>query len=205
MNLSKKDRMSGGWNKPLKKLNHGPTVLTIGTVSKIHLIRKTNGVFYRSILPTGHYDRAVGPHAFQKWKALDLSHVVYLLPSSELKRKASMVPTSYWSMLKKTAPDATFMAMPLDKAVLEDQHWFPKLYETMEQLLQSIDKDSRVLIHCSAGVGRTGFFFGAMLIHMGHDPSSAIACVEQNMRESVSPIKQKVLHSYDRWYRAHHT
>ena len=72
----------------------------------------------------------------------------------------------------------------------------------MDQLLQSINKKSEVLVHCSAGIGRTGFFFGAMLIHMGCDDLKIVVidCVEQNMSEPMSPIKLKALNAYYRWY-----
>jgi len=190
------------WNKPLESLHHGTTVAQIGTVSRFTFIGEdlNNVKWFRSILPTGYYDRVPNsPSAFRKWEALKPTHIVSLLPSTELNKKAGTKPLIYWTSLRKIAPDAELLTFPMDKSMLLAKHWFLKLSETLDALLNSVTDSSRVIVHCSAGIGRTGFFLGALMIQLGLDVECVVSNLEKNMKEPVQPIKLRALRSYHRW------
>ena len=158
--------------------------------------------FYRSILPTGSYDR-LEDRALQKWRNHRFTHIVSLLPAQELHKKTSTSPAAYWSEVQDAVPRASLLAFPLEKAVLLRRGWFHDLSKTLDKLVQSLNKRprNRVVVHCSAGIGRTGFFYGALLVHLGYSLEDSIACVERNTGKPMTPVKLKALTRYSRWRR----
>ncbi len=55
-----------------------------------------------------------------------------------------------------------------------------------ERLLSGED----VLLHCRAGLGRTGTIAARLLVEFGHDPESAIAAVRRARQGTVENAEQ---------------
>lgn len=51
--------------------------------------------------------------------------------------------------------------------------------------------DGRVLIHCRAGLGRTGLLAAMLLVEFGASPQSAIAAVRRGRQKRVEPGRQE--------------
>jgi len=83
--------------------------------------------------------------------------------------------------------------------------WLPKdmsdLHKNVMIALAKIDRDEIMVVHCNGGKGRTGLFIGAMLVHLGYDPTSAVAAVRAPREGMIrNPAQLLYLRSYYNTY-----
>lgn len=62
----------------------------------------------------------------------------------------------------------------LDKRVPHD---LPAFCELASDILHLMEKEHRVIVHCWAGIGRSGLLASAVLVLMGHDPKTVFDLV----------------------------
>ena len=145
-------------------------------------LKGLSGPVFRSRMPASLYDIEVAEKILPVWQINGITHVVCLQLEDEMERYAAMhLPTEFY-------PDQNL-----------DCLWHPILdhhgSSTPSQLLDDaiqinslISKGTNVVIHCHAGVGRTGMFIAAMLISIGFTVDDAII----NLRNSSSQLKHSV-------------
>lgn len=87
------------------------------------------------------------------------------------------------SVLHFPIPD---MGFPMPRAC---SHLCRRVLERLE--------DGPVLIHCHAGLGRTGTIAACCLVTLGHDPEGALARVRRiNGRYVQTPSQEQFIHHY---------
>lgn len=78
-------------------------------------------------------------------------------------------------------------------APVTDHHLVPRetLEETVLPFLEAADETGEpVVVHCLAGIGRTGIVLSAWLVHArGFDPASAVKTVSENGRRPDDAIR----------------
>ena len=72
--------------------------------------------------------------------------------------------------------DITYIHFPIPDRGLPST---PKALELAKQLWQRIDEGEHVVIHCRAGIGRTGIIAGAVLVANGIKPPQALQLISE--------------------------
>nr|WP_020395200.1 dual specificity protein phosphatase family protein [Thiolinea disciformis] len=72
--------------------------------------------------------------------------------------------------------DLTYIHFPIPDRGLPST---PKALELAKQLWQRIDEGEHVVIHCRAGIGRTGIIAGAVLVASGIKPPQALQLISE--------------------------
>lgn len=105
-----------------------------------------------------------------------LQLVVCLAPPDEV---ASLSPT-YWQAIAEGSLDFRFLHLPMQNFGLpRDMHGFR---EGIEQIAASLRAGDAVMLHCAAGIGRTGTAAACLLKHMGFSVDEAM----QRVRDAGS-------------------
>lgn len=97
---------------------------------------------------------------------------------------------------------------PMSKYGFEEFHFaisdmgipLPKKAEVIcNHILQSIDRREPVLVHCKAGLGRTGTILACCLIHLGKSPKEAINALRKKNKGYIQTTSQEMFigHYYD--------
>ena len=148
------------------------------------------GGVYRSQMPNSLYGGDEGDLLIPHWKAAGISHVVCLQQRDEMEYFTAMI------LPEECYPDeglsCTWHPIP-------DHHGSnhsEKLLEDAKSVNEILDAGAKVVIHCHAGIGRTGTFIAAMLMARGASAGVARKRVRdssQRLRWAINKDQQACL------------
>lgn len=67
----------------------------------------------------------------------------------------------------------------------------PKAVELVKQLQQQLDQGEHIVIHCRAGIGRTGIIAGAVLVASGVAPQTALQIISDTRKVQVPDTEEQ--------------
>ncbi|ELR23540.1 ADPribosylation/crystallin J1, putative [Acanthamoeba castellanii str. Neff] len=114
---------------------------------------------------------------------MGITHVVTLLNDQSEEKKARVVERQ----AKKQG--AEWIWLPLQGASPPPPEDFARILAAMRQLREALAKeDTGVLVHCSAGLHRTGMIANALLRFIGHDEAGALEVLRQSREKTASGV-----------------
>jgi protein-tyrosine phosphatase len=140
------------------------------------------GALFLSSIPgrDGPVERAV-----KDMRHSGIDGVICLTPDEEIRRKS---PT-YAAILQQDGLPCPVQRFPIpDMGVPEDRHTFLSL---VRRLRDSLREGERLLVHCSAGFGRSGTVATCVLVALGVEPDGA--------REAVRRAGSRPEHDLVHW------
>ena len=112
------------------------------------------------------------------WKEQGLDTIVSLLEDEEIAELDLLLEGEFCAVA-----GLNYLRLPIkDRSVPTDRSCAIRLGT---QLAQSLVDGRNILIHCRAGIGRTGLFAAAILVLTGVDPEGALSAVGQARRVPV--------------------
>ena len=141
------------------------------------------GLVYRSRMPNSLYESdEEAENLLSNWQSNGITNVVCLQLKEEMERYTAMhLPEELYPELNL---QCLWHPMPDHHGSDNPQ----KLLDDATRICSIIAKGVKVVIHCHAGIGRTGMFIGAMLISKGLSVDEAI----YNLRDSSPRLKYSV-------------
>ena len=69
--------------------------------------------------------------------------------------------------------------------------------DLLKQVHELLENNSRIVIHCSAGVGRSGLFLSCFLLYLGYDSKDAVRITKNNIICSfTNPLQNNYFESF---------
>ena len=130
------------------------------------------------------YYRSVEVHtaAWSQFPAGTQSYLLCLAGKAERHRKSP----DYQKFLEGVNLGARWIEFPIrDRSIPQDLPAFIRLLDRLAEIL--VQPDHLLVIHCAAGVGRTGTVATALLVRLGLPPENALAAVEEARSEPETP------------------
>lgn len=119
---------------------------------------------------------------FPALRELGCTHVVTLLKESEGAER-------YGNLTKSAGMEWFWLPVPNGKYPERDVH--ERLLQAMPALSELLDDGKSVLIHCSAGIHRTGMVAYALLRWRGLDRKQAMKIITVTRRETAEGMMEK--------------
>ena len=123
------------------------------------------------------------PGRFERWSEFvtiarrhKLSLVVCLAPPEEV---ASLSP-SYWQAIAEGSLDFRFLSLPMQNYGLPRD--LAGFRDGIAQMAERLKAGDTVMLHCAAGIGRTGTAAACLLKHLGLETEEAL----QRVRDAGS-------------------
>jgi protein-tyrosine phosphatase len=111
--------------------------------------------------------------AIEGMRHCGIDRIICLTPDDEIRAKSP----GYAAVLEENVMPCPVQRFPIpDFEVPEDRHAFLSL---VQQLRDSLREGERLMVHCSAGIGRTGTVATCLLVALGFEPSTAREAVQR--------------------------
>jgi len=166
-----------------------------GLVTKIDLgISNYQDQIYRSVMPYGSYD---GDHqVMTEWHKQKFDWIICLCPRTEFIRKANRSQDEiYGDNYKCIHFPIKNYECPTD---------FDSLNLLLAELKILLKNNERIVIHCSAGIGRTGLILGCFLLYLGVKTEDAITTIQSNIISSFNqPTQLEYLRYFSKYLMSH--
>jgi protein-tyrosine phosphatase len=128
------------------------------------------GRLYRSPMPFSMYDD--GRDFLSKALAQGVNMIVNLVPDDEARQKSGINLNEHYAQL-----GLRVLHMPVPDFGIPET---APLRTALEQTLAALQQGDTLLVHCHAGLGRTGTFLGCLgRIHLGLDGPQAVTWIRQ--------------------------
>jgi protein-tyrosine phosphatase len=146
------------------------------------------------VIDKGSGSLAIAPHPssasslhfdVEYWASSGIDTVVSLLTDTEeqeldLSNERTVVAENGMNFRSFAVPD---MCVPQD---------LPAFCELATEIVHLIGRKRRIIVHCWAGIGRSGLLASAVLVLMGHDPETVFDLVTMVRGESVPDTQDQV-------------
>jgi len=140
------------------------------------------GKIFRSPMPFGKYDPS--GNAYKEFKENNISVIVLLASVTECMEKASMNLLDFY---KKEG--FIVIHLPIDDLNVPSRD---DLINAISQTLEYAHQGYNIVIHCSAGVGRTGLFIACLARHiLGLPGDKAIDWVRELIPQAIETPEQR--------------
>jgi len=116
---------------------------------------------------------------------LNLDTIVVLLSRTELRP----FPKDLLSIYRQDLPKVNVVHFPIDDFKVPES--YREFNTLVTGILQKINSGKNVLIHCAAGMGRTGLTAAGVLIRSGLNPSNAILAIRSRRPGSIENHQQE--------------
>lgn len=153
---------------------------------EVQLPAGTAGRMFLHSMP-GRYEPL--PEFASSLEAKGISRVICLVPPEEILQKSP----DYAKALETGVP-WTHAPMPLPDFGVPAAH--APFFLLAEQLAKQLREGLRVLVHCGAGIGRTGTFACVVLRALGLPHEEAISAVQQAHAGPETPAQNALVRSY---------
>lgn len=161
-----------------------------GLISQFKFDKYANQI-YRSVMPNGCYDDENS--VIGQWRSLNIDYVICLCPKSEFLRKAVKEQDDIYGKHYK------YINYPIQN------YKCPNDFSDMKNLLQILhnllENGKKILIHCSAGIGRTGLFLSCFLLHLGYNSQDAVSITKTNIIKSfTNPLQNQYFIDFHKYH-----
>jgi protein-tyrosine phosphatase len=135
---------------------------------EVDLPREVAGALYLHSMP-GRNEAL--EDAVAEVRRLGISHIVSLAPLSEIRLKSP----AYAQATEAATLPALLASCPIpDRGVPDNQ---AELTSSVDETASALKAGHKLLLHCGAGIGRTGTYAAAVLMRLGLSMHQAIANV----------------------------
>ena len=149
-----------------------------------------NPNLYRSIMPNGCYD--TNNKVIDIWKKVQFDWIICLCKKGEFLRKALNTQDNIYASIYS---EYKCINLPIENYKTPES--FKHLLIVLEELDRLLKEGNKCVIHCSAGVGRTGLLIACYLIYCGKSINDAIEITRGNIEPALKmPIQLEYLKSF---------
>lgn len=162
-----------GTRAPQRELPSSGNMLTAMPMRTVYITDLSRGQLWLASMP-GRFEPWTDFLATARHKKLSL--VVCLAPAEEV---ASLSP-AYWQSVAEGSLDFRWLHLPMQNYGLPGD--LPSFRAGIERVAASLVSGDAVMLHCAAGIGRTGTAAACLLKHMGLPTDEAM----QRVRDAGS-------------------